>query len=118
MNKLLSLSCCVAVLLSFHSQVVWAGQAVYSQNLSIKEAQSAIQSGSLGGIRTQSGIIEVSDIDQNSIQIIEVHQEGNAAIVYCNFTHKRGGDFFGYIPLLQLNASRWMNRDNGIIFER
>jgi len=116
MIRLLFLICCV---LSFlHFQVVYAGQAAYSANLTKKDAQTAIQSGSLGGIRTQSGIIEVSEIEQNSIKIIEVHQEGNAAFVYCNFTHKQGRDFFGYIPLLQLNATMWMNRDNGIIFEK
>jgi len=119
MIKFLVSICCVVPFLYCHSQIVYAGQRVYSKNLTIEDVQTAILSGSLGGIRAQSGIIPISNIDQHSIKIIDLHQEGNAAIVYCNFTHKQGGKFFGYIPLSRSKKSMiWINRDNGIILEK
>jgi hypothetical protein len=119
MKKLLLLICCTVASLYFHSQIVCASQTVFSKNLSIEDVHPAILSGSVGWVRVQSGIIDISDIDLHSVKIIDVHQEGNTAIVYCNFTHKQGEKFFGYIPLLRLqNSTAWINRDNGLILAK
>ena len=119
MKKLLFLICCAVASLCFQSRIVWAGQTVCSKNLTIEDVQPAILSGSLGWFRVQSAIVDMADIDLNSIKIIDLHQEGNAAIVYCNFTHKQGDKFFGYIPLVRLkNSMAWINRENGLILEK
>jgi len=89
MIKFLFLICCVVTFFSFHSQVVYAGQIEFSENLTVEDVQSAIMSVALGGIRQQSGIIDISNIDQSSIKVIEVHQVGNSAIVYCNFNRRQ-----------------------------
>ena len=117
--KKLFLLCCAVATLCFQVQIVFASQAVNSHNLSKEDVQPAVLSGTLGWIRVQSGFIDMSDIDLNSIEIVDVHQDGNTAFVYCNFTHKEGSKFFGYIPLLRLNSSSaWINRDNGLILKK
>lgn len=114
--RLLIVICCAVTFSLFHAQIVCADQPVYSKKLTVENVEPAIMSVSFGGIRTKSGIIDMSDIDQNTIEIIDVHQEGNAAIVYCNFTHKKGEKLFGYIPLVRLkNSTVWVNRDNRTI---
>ena len=119
MKKLLFLIWCIVGSLYFQAQTVCASQIVYSINLTIEDVQAAVQSGSLGWIRVQSDIVHVSDIDLNSIEIIDLHQEGNAAFVYCNFCLKGGGKLFGYIPLIRLkNSTTWINRDNGLMLKK
>ena len=116
MLKLLCLICCVASFLFFHTDFVYAGQPVYSKNLTKENVQPAIMSVVWGGIQTLSDIVDISDIEQNTIEIIDVHQEGRAAFVYCNFTNKKGEKLFGYIPLMRLkNSMIWVNRDNWTI---
>ena len=81
--------------------------------------ESSIFSVSKLGIRVQSDLIDSSDINFNSIKILDVHQEGNTAIVYCNFKNKQGEKFFGYIPLIrQKKSTVWINRNNGLILEK
>jgi len=117
MKKLLC--CCFVAFIGLNVQLASANQIVNSYNLTEADVAPAVFSGSLGWIRVQSGIIDTEDIDLNSIKIIDVHQDGNAAFIYCNFTHKQGKKFFGYIPLLRMkNSLTWINRDNGIILKK
>ena len=119
MKRLVFLIFWVVPLLYLHSQLVYAGQVANVHNLTLEDVQTGIQSFSRGGIRVQSNNIEAANIDQDSIKVLDVHQEGNTAFVYCNFTDKKGEKFFGYIPLLRLkNSTTWINRDNGIILEK
>lgn len=119
MKKLFFLLCCIIASSYFYSHIAYANQAVYSQNLTIEDVHPAVMSGSLGWIRVQSDIINISDINLNSIKIIDLHQEGNTAFIYCNFTHKEGKKLFGYIPLIRLkNSTAWINRDNGLILKK
>lgn len=119
MKKLFFLLCCIIASSCFYSGIVYANQAVSSQNLTIADVHNAVMTGSLGWMRVQSDIIKISDIDLNSIKIIDLHQEGNTAFVYCNFTHKQGTKLFGYIPLIRLrNSTAWINRDNGLILKK
>lgn len=63
--------------------------------------------------------MDSSDINFNSIKILDVHQEGNIAFIYSNFNNKQGEKFFGYIPLIrQKNSTVWINRNNGLILEK
>ena len=99
--------------------IVWTGQVVHSPNLNLAVIESSIYSVSKLGIRVQSGLIESNDINFNSIKILDVHQEGNTAFVYCNFNNKQGEKYFGYISLIkQKNSTVWINRNNGLILEK
>jgi len=118
MKKLFFLIFFAVTSLYIHSHIVCAAQTINSQNLTLEDVEPAILSGSLGGIHTQSAVIDISEIDLNSIKIIALHQERNTVFIYCNFTHKQGKKIFGYIPLLQINSTMWVNRDNGMIFEK
>ena len=118
MKKMLLWAGCVVVSMFFCSQIAWASQNANSPNLTIEGIQPVMQSGSFGWIRIQSGIIEASKIDLDTIKVIDISQDENAAFVYCNFTHKQGKKYFGYIPLLRIKNSRtWINRDNGLILQ-
>lgn len=119
MKKLLLICCGVIAASCFYSQLVYANQAVNSHNLTLADVQPAVLSGSLGWMRVQSDIIYINEIDLNSIEVIDLHQEGNTAFVYCNFTNKQGKKLFGYVPLIRLkNSTTWINRDNGMILKK
>jgi len=111
--KSLMIICCIISFLFFHTQIVYAGKLVNSKDLEKEDVQTAIMSVAWGGIRTDSNIVALSDIDQSTVTVIDIHQEGNKALVYCNFTNKNGEKLFGYIPLIRLADSLiWVNRDN------
>ncbi|KPK26855.1 MAG: hypothetical protein AMJ61_07700 [Desulfobacterales bacterium SG8_35_2] len=104
---------CFISFLFFHTQIVYAGKLVNSKYLEKEDVQTAILSVVWGGIRTDSNIIALADIDQSTVTVIDIHQEGNTALVYCNFINKKGEKLFGYIPLIRLAKSLiWVNRDN------
>jgi hypothetical protein len=111
--KSLMIICCIISFLFFHTQIVYAGKPVNLKYLEKEDVQTAIMSVVWGGIRTDSQIVALSDIDQRTVKVIDIHQEGNTALVYCNFTNKKGEKLFGYIPLIRLaNSLIWVNRDN------
>lgn len=119
MKKSLIILCSLFAYLTVFPLIVYAGQIVYSQNLNIEVIESSIFSVSKLGIRVQSGLIDSSDINFNSIKILDVHQERNIAFVYCNFNNNKGEKFFGYIPLIRhKNSTVWINRNNGLILEK
>ena len=116
MMRLFFIICFVTSFLFFLTRIVYSGPPVNSQNLTKENVQPAIMSVAWGGIRTESDIVDLSDIEKGTIKIIDVHQEGNTALVYCNFTNKKGEKLFGYIPLIRLkNSLIWVNRDNWTI---
>lgn len=116
MMRLFFIICFVTSFLFFLTQIVYSGPPVNSQNLTKENVQPAIMSVAWGGIRTESDIVDLSDIEKGTIKIIDVHQEGNTAFVYCKFTDTKGQKLFGYIPLVRLkNSLIWVNRDNWTI---
>ena len=111
MKKLLFLICCVVISLSFHTQIVFAGEVVTTKNLTIKDVQTAILSGSLL-IYYHNYPCELSSMAPNSLKILGVHQEGNTATVYCHFNTKEGRQQIGRVDLVRFNSGKWFSHSD------
>ena len=117
MRKLLFLICCVVISLSFHTQIVFAGEVVTTKNLTIKDVQTAILSGSLS-IYNRRGLWGLSSMAPNSLKILGVHQEGNTATVYCPFNTKEGSQIIGRVGLVRFNSGKWFSHRDGTYLEK